>query len=256
MRKLLLVFLVSVLTLAAANFKLYLKDGGYHLVREYNVEGDRIKFYSVERSDWEEIPVAIVDLKRTEAETGAQRKQLAKQEQQADDEKAAAKELRDDILKIPRDPGAYQLDDNKKLRVFDKADASVHDQKGRNALKALSPLPIFAGQAELEIPGEHSSAVVKDNSPEFYLQLYTFESFSMIKLTPTKGQRIVEHITTEPVSKEITEQRTVIPTFTRELSDNGLYKIWPQDSLPPGEYAVVEYTEGKVNIQVWDFRVE
>src|SRR5277367_5224338 len=143
MRKLLFVFLVSVLTLAAANFKLYLKDGGYHLVREYNVDGDRIKFYSVERSDWEEVPVALVDLKRTEAETGAQREQLAKQDQQADDEKAAARELREDILKIPRDPGVYQLDDAKKLRIFNKADASVHDQKGRNALKALSPLPIF-----------------------------------------------------------------------------------------------------------------
>jgi hypothetical protein len=256
MRKLLFLLLLSVLTLAAANFKLYLKDGGYQLVREYNVEGDRIKFYSVERSDWEEIPVALVDLKRTQAETGAQREQLAKQEREADDEKAAARELREQIHKIPRDPGVYRLDDQNQLRVFEKADASVHDQKGRNALKALSPLPIFAGQAALEIPGEHSSAVVKDTSPEFYLQLETFESFSMIKLAPTKGQRVVEHITTEPISKEITEQRTVIPTFTRELSDNGLYRIWPQDPLAPGEYAVVEYTEGKVNIQVWDFRVQ
>lgn len=256
MRKLVFLLFVSVLTLAAANFKLYLKDGGFQLVREYSVEGDRIKFYSVERSDWEEIPVALVDLKRTQAETGAQREQLAKQEQEADDEKAAARELREQIHKIPRDPGVYQLDEQNQLRVFEKADASVHDQKGRNALKALAPLPIFAGQATLEIPGEHSSAVVKDTSPEFYLQLDTFESFSMIKLTPAKGHRVVEHITTEPVSKEITEQRTVIQTFTKELSDNGLYRIWPQDPLPPGEYAVVEYTEGKVNIQVWDFRVE
>ena len=256
MRKLLFVFLVSVLTLAAANFKLYLKDGTFHLVREYNVDGDRIKFYSVERSDWEEVPVALVDLKRTQAETGARQEQLAKQDQQAADEQAAARELREQIHKIPRDPGVYQLDDQNQLRVFEKADASVHDQKGRNALKALAPLPIFAGQATLEIPGEHSSAVVKDASSEFYLQLDSFESFSMIKLSPAKGHRIVEHITTEPISKEITEQRTVIQTFTKELSDNGLYRIWPQDPLPPGEYAIAEYTEGKVNIQVWDFRVQ
>jgi hypothetical protein len=256
MRKLLFLVLVSVLTLAAANFKLYLKDGTYHLVREYNVDGDRIKFYSVERSDWEEVPVALVDLKRTQTETGARQEQIAKQDQQAADEQAAARELREQIHKIPRDPGVYQLDDQNQLRVFEKADASVHDQKGRNALKALAPLPIFAGQATLEIPGEHSSAVVKDGSSEFYLQLYSFESFSMIKLSPAKGHRIVEHITTEPISKEITEQRTVIPTFTKELSDNGLYRIWAQDPLPSGEYAVVEYTEGKVNIQVWDFRVE
>ena len=32
-----------------------------------------------------------------------------------------------------------------------------------------------------------------------------------------------------------------------------LYKIWPQQPLEPGEYAVVEYTEGKGNTQIWDF---
>jgi len=35
--------------------------------------------------------------------------------------------------------------------------------------------------------------------------------------------------------------------------DSDLYKIWPTKPLEPGEYAVVEYTDGKVNIQVWDF---
>jgi hypothetical protein len=52
------------------------------------------------------------------------------------------------------------------------------------------------------------------------------------------------------------EERTLVQTFTKQLSDNGLYKIWPQDSLPQGEYAVVEYTDGKVNMQVWDFRIQ
>ena len=55
----------------AANIKLYLKDGGYHLVREYQVQPDRVRFYSVERSEWEEIPLDLVDLKRTEAEAAA-----------------------------------------------------------------------------------------------------------------------------------------------------------------------------------------
>ena len=49
----------------AANIKLYLKDGNFHLVREYKVERDRVHFYSVERSQWEDIPLELVDLKRT-----------------------------------------------------------------------------------------------------------------------------------------------------------------------------------------------
>ena len=41
--------------------KLILKDGSFHLVREYQVQGDRVRYYSTERSQWEEIPAALVD---------------------------------------------------------------------------------------------------------------------------------------------------------------------------------------------------
>src|ERR1700734_693736 len=98
MRKVLLVILVFSFTLAAANFKLYLKDGSYQLVREYKVDGDRLQYYSVDRSDWEEIPVDLVDLKRTDAETGARKKTLEVQERAADEEKSAAREIRQEIL--------------------------------------------------------------------------------------------------------------------------------------------------------------
>ncbi len=43
-------------------------------------------------------------------------------------------------------------------------------------------------------------------------------------------------------------------TFRKQVGD-GLFKIWPEKPIEPGEYAVVEYTEGKVNMQVWDFFV-
>jgi hypothetical protein len=251
---------VFVLTLAvpmlqAANFKLYLKDGGFHLVREYKVDGDRVRYYSVERSDWEEIPAELVDLKRTNAETAARQETLEKQSQELADEEAAARENRQEILKIPRDPGVYRLEDNQ-LRIFKAAESSVHNAKGRNILKALSPVPLIPGKATLEIPAEHSSNIVKESSPEFFLQLSEFESFGMIKLTPEKGIRIVERITIVPVTKEAMEERSQVQVFTKQLSDNGLYKIWPQDPLPQGDYAVIEYTEGKINPQVWDFRIE
>jgi hypothetical protein len=38
------------------------------VVREYSVNGDTVKFYSIDRSDWEEVPASLVDLKKTEVE--------------------------------------------------------------------------------------------------------------------------------------------------------------------------------------------
>jgi hypothetical protein len=253
MRKLLLVFTVFVLTLSAANFKLYLKDGGFQLVREYKVDGDRLMYYSVERSDWEEIPVALVDLKRTNAEAAARKETLDKVAQDLADEAAAAKESRQEILKIPRDPGVYRLEDGQ-LRIFQAAECTLHNSKGRNIVRVL--VPMVSGKATLDTPGEHSQNIVKESTPEFFLQLSETESFGIIKLTPGKGVRVVETISIIPVVKEMEEERTLVQTFTKQLSDNGLYKIWPQDPLPQGEYAVVEYTEGKDNIQVWDFRIQ
>lgn len=258
MRGLLFFFSVFVLTLSAANFKLYLKDGGYQLVREYKVDGDRISYYSVERSDWEDIPVDLVDLKRTEAEAEARKDTLVKQSQELDDEAQAAKDARREIQRIPQDPGVYRLEGDKddKLRIFQAAESTMHNAKGRNVLRAIAPVPLIPGKATIEIPAEHSSSIVMESSPEFFIQLSSFDSFAMIKLAPEKGVRVVEKITIESVTKEMMEERTLVPTFTKQLSENGLYKIWPQDPLPQGEYAIIEYTEGKANPQIWDFRIQ
>ena len=66
--KLLLALVVLACAASAANLKLYMKDGSYHIVREYQVQPDRVHFYSVERSDWEDVPLDLVDLKRTQSE--------------------------------------------------------------------------------------------------------------------------------------------------------------------------------------------
>ncbi|MBV8730461.1 MAG: hypothetical protein JO336_11715, partial [Acidobacteriia bacterium] len=63
----------------AANLKLYLKDGSFHLVSEYQVQTDRVRFYSVERSEWEEVPLDLVDLNRTQSEETARKEELAKE---------------------------------------------------------------------------------------------------------------------------------------------------------------------------------
>jgi hypothetical protein len=257
MRKALLIFLASAFSLLAANFKLYLKDGTFQLVREYKVEGDRLTYYSVERSDWEEMPVSLVDLGRTDAEASEKKARIDHQAKEISDEEAAAAELRKEIMKIPQDPGVYRLLEGDRLQIFKLAEATLHGSKGRTVLKVLSPIPMVAGKGALETPGDHSELVIKDPRPEFYIQLSTpQDSIAIVKLTPKGGYRIVERITVQPVVNIATEERDPVEIFSKQLTDSGLYKIWPQEELPKGEYAVLDYNEGKIDARIFDFRIE
>ena len=91
MRRSAIVGLLFAVAMWAANVRLYLKEGGYHLVREYQVIEDRVRYYSVERGDWEEIPLDLVDLKRTEKEAAERQAELAKDTKALSEETAAEK---------------------------------------------------------------------------------------------------------------------------------------------------------------------
>ena len=45
----------------ARNHRLILKDGNYQMVRKYEVAGDRVRYLSLERNEWEELPYDLVD---------------------------------------------------------------------------------------------------------------------------------------------------------------------------------------------------
>ncbi len=251
-------FLLTAVMLLGETFRLYLQDGGYHSVREYQVEQDRIRYYSTERGDWEEIPTDLVDVAKTEQERKAKGEQATTSAREQDEEDKAEREQRREIQSIPMETGAYYKEAGQ-IKGLKVADYQVITDKKRRALQAVSPIPLIPGKASVVIKGEHASFEVREERPDFFLRLEKQERFGIVTLTPRKGMRVVENIAIVPVSKEGIEQRKQMDTFEQELA-SGLYRIWPQKSLEPGEYALVEFSDkgdpNEVALLVWDFAVK
>ena len=141
-----------------------------------------------------------------------------------------------------------------KLTALKPADVTMVNDKKRTILKVLSPIPIVPGKNTAEIEGETATLRVPGNRPEFYFRLSQQERMAIVKLERKKNARLVETITIMPVSNEALEEQKQVATFKKQIGDQ-LFKIWPEEPLEPGEYAVLEYTEGARNLQVWDFGV-
>jgi hypothetical protein len=237
-----------------ASMRLFLKDGTYHVVSEYKVLSDRVRFFSLERSDWEEIPLELVDLGKTKGAVETRDSELAAEKKAEAEEEAAEKAMRKEIRSVPAEPGVYYLTEGSPMKAIKQAELKVVTDKKREILKILTPIPILAGKSHVEIDGLRSAFTVAEDRPEFYFRLASEERFALVRCvaSPKGTGRIVERWEVVPVVKEIVVQHEEVQIFRKQVGE-GLYKVWPMEPLPTGEYAWIEFTDGKGNTQAWDF---
>ena len=222
--------------IASAADRLYLKDGDYQLVREYQVQQDRVRYYSTERGDWEEIPLEMVDLDRTKKEAAEQQAVIQQENKIVAEEDSAIRAMREEVEKVPVETGVYYLHGDK-LEPIKIAEPKIVNNTKRTVLKLIAPVPL-PGKSTVELDGLVSPNKVDGREPQFYFRLADDERFGIAKLTPKKDARVVENLSVMTVQREriVDEQVQILPTFKKQAADM-LYKIWPEKPLEPGEYA-------------------
>src|SRR5258708_9917135 len=158
--------------------KLVLVDGTFHLVREYSVQGDRVRYWSVERSDWEEIPTALVNWDATHKAEAEQSQQDAdlKAKIRASDLAERAKGIDVDrsleikpALFMPDGVGFYSLE-GKLIYEMKQSLAVSKLSKGREAERSLSGIPLIPRKMTLEIRDTQPSLRLINSQPEFYMR--------------------------------------------------------------------------------------
>lgn len=253
----LFLLLLAVSLLNAMTFRLYLKDGGYHTVSEYKVLQDRVRYFSTERGEWEEIPLDLVDLKKTEVEQKSTEETTKEEAAAEKEESKAEREFHKEIASIPAEAGVYWITPQG-MKPLALAEQKIVNNKKRDVLRVLSPLPMVPGKSTVELDGATSPFVISDERPEFYFRMWHEERLAIFKLKPAKGNaRIVENVAILPVTKEFVEEPVEVETFRRQVGEK-LFRIWPTKPLEPGEYAVVEYSpagELGLSLQVYDFSI-
>lgn len=247
-------FLLALATLPAQRVTLYLKGGGDMLVREYQVVEDRVRYYSLERSQWEEIPLELVDMDKTTAtaERAEKRRDALRRESAA--ERAAEAKAKTELHNVPVEDGIYHYLDGK-TTALELQEVLLDKSTKRGILQVISPVPIVAGKHTRYIAGKSAKLSVEEDKPIFYVRDPTMTHFLLVKLEPHKDDRVVQIVQIVPVSKEVFEEQQEIEIFRQEYAA-GVYRVWPVKPLEAGEYAWIDFTPGQDDLRVWDFSVQ
>src|SRR4029453_17614547 len=179
--------------------KLVLKDGSYQLAREYQRNGERVRYFSAERGDWEEIPAAMVDWDATsKAEAAATKEREALLKTVHHEETVQKAEMPMDVdASLPVAPGVFLppgegmfVVEGKSVTPLDQVGAEIRTDKKQKLKQELSPVPIVPSKRNLEIPGAKAIRRINSERPEFYLREAPTdaEQISRIKQSSRPGE--------------------------------------------------------------------
>src|SRR5271167_4482314 len=269
--------------------RLILKDGSYQSVTKYEIHGDRVRYFSAERGEWEEVPKALIDWDATDKfEQGRQEGKVSPEAVELDKELEAersAEQTRSPQvapgLHLPNEGGIFLLDtyeNQPQLAELQQSGGDVDKNTKSNILRAVIN-PLAGAKQTIELPGAHAKIQSHTTVPSLYINIDSntdenqgapatakpatgepapppspTERFKIIRIDVKGGKRVAGALKIAVTGKMKTDQRFVASTAT--AMTGGWVKLTPTDPLAAGEYAVAEMLgkEG-INLYVWDFGV-
>lgn len=244
---------------------LVLKDGNFLMVREYKLEGERVRYWSLERSAWEEIPAQLVDWDAThagEAADAVRKQQIDKKlEEIAQEQRAISLDVDASIevapnVFLPEDAGLYVVA-NGAVASLSQDQAESRLNKRRVLLKVLSPIPVVPSKHDVKLPGSRAALRIRDTQPEFYFRTADARqpNVALVRAQVRGDHRLLLEISTDVAGQSKSKQRQML--LEAWQAARGVFRYTVEQKLEPGEYAFVENVPEKgLDLQVWDFGID
>jgi hypothetical protein len=267
--------------------RLILKDGSYQSVTKWEVQGDRVRYFSAERGEWEEVPYSLVDWPATDSyeknrAAGAPAPEAVALDKELAAEQAAELAKLPQVapgLRLPDDGLVFMLDNYQnqpQLVGLEQNGGEVDRNTRANILRAVID-PIASAKQTIELDGPQASIQAHVPTPSIFINLkestdanarpeqpqqpekpqqpmQDWDRFQIVRAQIKGKNRVIGNIKIDPLGKS-KQQQNLVATTAQKINPDWV-KLTPNHPLEPGEYAVVEMLGlSAMNLYVWDFGV-
>jgi hypothetical protein len=266
----------------ATSKRLILKDGSYQVTTKWEIQGERVHYFSAERNEWEDVPNSLVDWNATnqyekDRAAGKMSPEAIQLEKELETQRAEDELKSPHVapgLRLPAEGGVYVLDTyltEPQLVPLDQTGGEINRHTGHNVLRGVIN-PVAGAKHTIELPGASSKLQMHASLPTIYINLdagadpdqednskkpateLPWDRFRIVRAQAKGDKRIVGAIKIAVYGKASQEEQ-VVPADAEQLGQ-GWIKLTPKAPLQPGEYGLAELL-GKqgMNSYVWDFGV-
>jgi hypothetical protein len=243
--------------------------------------GDRVRYFSEERGEWEEIPASMIDWDATakyaeaaEKTSAATYDKLHKQEEAKRMDNVAdidASLMVGDGAFLPPGEGLFVVE-GKSVRLLQQAGSRNKADTLRTIGQIVSPVPVVPGKQRVVIEGAHATLRLHTSVPEFYLREAAPDpdrispilkssrpgesgpDVVLIRVKVLHSGRQLE-ATNVWQGMEVSKTRDEISMQRWEVAPS-VYRFTLSEALTPGEYVLAEVLDGGLNYYVWDFGLD